>query len=167
MSQQELANSDHASELEVLAALPRSDEQSARKKLTVSFDADLILNDDRLETHSHSQRSSFLEQSWHRKDSSTRVKDSNKFISFHDIIYQVPVKKWLRKQPPKIILHGVRYAYIGWITSIVFWIFNSGMMKCGLNAIMGPSGSGKTRYCLFLMKSYLIHIHSCLLHKFG
>ena len=100
-------SSDNISELSTLAALP---EQSAQKKYTVSFDANQVQDANREhQTHSQVRRPSFYEQSWSRKDSSTRVKDSNKFISFHDIIYQVPVKKWCREQQPKVILHGVRY----------------------------------------------------------
>ena len=97
--------------LEVTATLPKANEPSARKKLAVSFnDTDLVHDTDRCQTHySQTRRPSFHEQSWHRKDSSTRIKDSNKFISFHDIVYHVPVKKWCREQPPKTILHGIRY----------------------------------------------------------
>ena len=107
MSQKE--STDKASELEVLPALPVINEVSPRKKFTVSFDANSVNDVDRPLTHSQVRRPSFFEQSWHRKDSSTRVKDSNKFISFHDIVYQVPIRRWCRKQPPKVILHGVRY----------------------------------------------------------
>ena len=142
MSQEE--STDNTSELDTLAALPGSDEQSARRKHTVSFD--LPQDADRRQAHSETRRSSFFEQSWHHKDSSTRVKDSNKFVSFHDIVYQVPVKKWCRQQPPKVILHGVRYAYAVCIEMLYCRSFVSGIMKSGLNAIMGPSGSGKTRY---------------------
>lgn len=150
MSEEESA--DNTSELETLAALPRANEPSARKKLTVSFDNNLTQDVDRQQTHSQTRRPSFLEQSWHRKDSSTRVKDSNKFISFHDIVYQVPVRKWCRKQPPKVILHEVRYVHM--LYTYIYClskhcIVDSGIMKSGLNAIMGPSGSGKTRYSIF------------------
>ena len=91
-------STDNISELDTLAALPSSD---AQKNVTVSFNANI-----------QDRRPSFFEQSWHRKDSSTRVKDSNKFISFHDIVYQVPVKKWCQEQPPKVILHRIRFAYV-------------------------------------------------------
>lgn len=101
-------STDNVSELEALAALPKTNEQSTRKRLTVSFD-DNLGGDAADRTLSQSRRPSFYDQSWHRKDSSTRVKDSNKIISFHDIIYQVPVKKWCREQPPKVILNRVRY----------------------------------------------------------
>ena len=100
-------STDNVSELEVIATLPKN-EQSARKKLTVSF-ADNLTDDIADRTLSQGRRSSFYDQSWHRKDSSTRVKDSNKIISFHDIVYQVPVKKWCREQPPKVILNRIRY----------------------------------------------------------
>lgn len=100
-----------ASELEVVAAMPRANEQSAKSKLMVSFDDNLDHDVDGHQLHSRTHRTSSLEQSWHRKDSSTRVKDSNKLISFHDIVYQVPVKKWCREQSTKVILHGVRYTY--------------------------------------------------------
>ena len=109
MSQEESA--DNISELDTLASLPGSNEQHARRKLTVSFDPNLVQDANRHQIHSQARRPSFMEQSWHRKDSSTRVKDSSKFISFHDIIYRVPVKKWCREQPPKVILHGIRYAH--------------------------------------------------------
>lgn len=97
--------------LEPMAALPKTNEPSARKKVAISFnDTNLAHDTDRRQTHhSQIQQPSFHEQSWHHKDSSTRVKDSNKFISFYDIVYQVPVKKWCREQPPKTILHGIRY----------------------------------------------------------
>ena len=100
-------STDNTSELSTLAALPESNEQSVQKRLAVSFDANQVQHVTRYQAQF--QRPSFYEQSWSRKDSSTRVKDSNKFISFHDIVYQVPVKKWCREQPPKVILRGVRY----------------------------------------------------------
>ena len=102
-------STDNTSELSTLAALPESNEQSAQKRFAVSFDPNQVQDASRHQTLSQFRRPSFYEQSWSRKDSSTRVKDSNKFISFHDIVYQVPVKKWCRKQPPKVILHEVRY----------------------------------------------------------
>ena len=104
-------STDNVSELEAMAALPalpKTNEQSARRKLTVSF-ADNLTDDIAERTPPQSRRSSFYDQTWHRKDSSTRVKDSNKIISFHDIVYQVPVKKWWREQPPKVILNRIRY----------------------------------------------------------
>lgn len=110
MSQEE--STDRVSELEVLAALPvTTNELAPRKKFTVSFDSSVVYDADSHLTHSQTRQPSFFEQSWHRKDSISRVKDSNKFISFHDIVYQVPVKKWCRKQPPKVILHGIRYIH--------------------------------------------------------
>jgi len=113
MSEEEDLTDSALEPLEVLTTLQKANEPSARKKFAVSFDdTNLVHDTDRHKTH-HSQTRwpSFYEQSWHRKDSSTRVKDSKNFISFHNIVYQVPVKKWCREQPPKTILHGIRYTH--------------------------------------------------------
>ena len=99
------------SELEPLTNVTEASDVLPSAKLTVSFDTDRKPEGDgslRPRGYSQSRWSSMLEDSWHRRDSSTRIMDANKFISFHDIVYQVPVKKWFREQSKKVILHGVR-----------------------------------------------------------
>jgi len=100
-----------SSDLKALADVTKASGVSPSAKLAVSLNADHYLEGDgslRPRGYSQNRRSSMLEESWRRRDSSTRIMDANKFISFHDIFYQVPVKKWFHEQSKKVILHGVR-----------------------------------------------------------
>ena len=109
MSDKKLTSSP--SELEPLAdvteASTNNDDVAQSAKFAVSFNPKLEGDGDP-RPRGYSQ-SHMLEDSWRRRDSSTRIMDANKFISFHDIVYQIPVKKWFREQSKKVILHGVRY----------------------------------------------------------
>jgi len=123
MSDEKITSSP--SELEPLTDvtdITSNDNASPSAKLTVSFDTDHQPEgggDVRPRGYSQNRQSSILEESWRRRDSSTRIMDANKFISFHNIVYQVPVKKWFREKSKKVVLHGVRYTVHMWSTVCV------------------------------------------------
>lgn len=109
--------------------------------------------------------------SWKRGRSLARQSFADKrqdhFLSFHNISYTVPQKKFFRAIGTKVILKNLRYVIMllnNYLANILFsnymhYIFISGIMRTGINAIMGPSGSGKTRYIVTYMYT---HIHVCI-----
>ncbi|XP_065904848.1 broad substrate specificity ATP-binding cassette transporter ABCG2-like isoform X2 [Dysidea avara] len=68
-----------------------------------------------------------VQESWRKRNSTVRLKNSKNFVSFHNIYYTIPQGYFWQRKPPKVILNNV-----------------SGIMRSGVNAIMGPSGSGKS-----------------------
>lgn len=72
-----------------------------------------------------------LQESWRKKDGTTRIKSVKNYISFHNITYAVPQGWFFQQKPPKIVLNNVRsvivhtsfilYTIVTNITSMKEW----------------------------------------------
>lgn len=138
---------------------------SARRSVKVNANVEVAVLDDavgdenllpvpRVSTFSR-YRNTF---SWKRDRSRSLTRQSfagkskENFLSFHNIGYTVPQKKFFRTIGTKVILKDVRYvcniqflSFANRSCRKLLYLFISGIMHTGVNAIMGPSGSGKTR----------------------